>query len=116
MPFPLKFKKLIETDLKDVEAPDYIWLNYAVCACDTDSCGWGGWIIEAAYKILGEKEFPTGTGDSLLNADYRQVCPRCGKGLFRTGASVRYTPSADQTPVHGMPGIDYDVAEIQYEE
>jgi hypothetical protein len=61
MPLPRKFKHLIELELKDVETPDYVWLAYAVCAVEKDACGWGGWMIEAAFKKTGAKH-PTGTG------------------------------------------------------
>ena len=57
----------------------------------------------------------SGTGDKSLIIDDGQKCPNCGKGLFRTAASIRYTPSEDQTPVHGVPGEDYEVAPLEYE-
>lgn len=113
MPFPRKFKNLLELGLSDVEAPDYVWLTYAVCACTPDACGWGGWIVELAAKIDPEKRHLTASGDKPLEAlGPEQVCPACGKPLFRTGASVRLVPSADQTPGprselarHGAPGV-----------
>jgi hypothetical protein len=97
MPLPRKLKHLIELELKDVETPDYVWLTYAVCAVEKDACGWGGWMIEAAFKKTGTKH-PTGTGDKVLSAVMDQVCPRCGKTTFRTAASLRLVPSEDQTP------------------
>ena len=39
MPFPKKFKLLLEPDPASVSRPDYAWLCYAVCACDADACG-----------------------------------------------------------------------------
>ncbi len=114
MGFPRKFKALLETKLNDVESPDYLWLTYAVCAMSTDACGWGGWIVDGAFKKTDEKH-PTGTGDKLLNTACEAKCPQCGKDLFRTEASVRYEPSEDQTPVHGLPGVDYDVSPIEYD-
>ena len=42
MSFPLKFQSLIEPNANDVEAPDYVWLAYAVCALTPDACGWAG--------------------------------------------------------------------------
>jgi hypothetical protein len=114
MPFPLKFKELIELTLNDVEMPDYVWLTYAVCVMENDACGWQGWIIESAFKITTE-DYPTGTGDKLLPTSSDEcVCPSCGRGLFRTQASVKFEPSIDQAPVHGIPGIDYKVADIDY--
>ena len=110
MALPRKFKHLIEIKLQDVEVPDYVWLTYAVCACEPDACGWGGWMIEAAFKKTGTKH-PTGTGDKVLSAMMDQVCPRCGKPTFRTGASIRMIPSEDQTdPLSHVecPAIEYD--------
>lgn len=79
--------------------------------CNEDRRLWlGGWIIEGVFKRTGE-HYTTGTGDKLLPAaDYEQCCPRCGGTLFRTSASLRMTPSVDQTPVHGQPGVDYEVS------
>lgn len=103
MNVPTKNRELTELTLEEIDAPDYAWLTYAVCALTDDACGWGGWIIESAFKKTGERH-ATGTGDKLLStADSEQRCPRCGGTLFRTNASLRMTPSADQTPVHGKP-------------
>ena len=92
MPLPRKFAHLLEIERGDVEAPDYLWLAYAVCALSAEGCGWGGWTIEAAFKADG-REHPTGTGDRVLPAVDEQVCPRCGRGTFRTGATLRVVPS-----------------------
>jgi hypothetical protein len=110
MPYPEKYRALLDLTLNDVEVPDYAWLTYAVCAVADDACGWGGWIIEGVFKITGER-YPTGTGDKLLPSADEQVCPQCGKPTFRTNASVRMEKSSDQTPVHGVPGVDYEVSE-----
>lgn len=110
MAIPKKFKHLIEIELKDVEVPDYVWLIYAVCAMEKSSCGWGGWMIEAAFKKTGEK-YPTGTGDKVLSAVMDQVCPRCGRTTFGTAALVRMVPSQDQT----QPGPDVECLPIEYE-
>jgi hypothetical protein len=114
MSFPRKFRHLIETELTDVEAPDYVWLVYAVCALSADACGWGGWMIEAAFKRTGEAH-PTATGDKLLSAVDEQVCPRCGRETYRTGAAVRLAPSQEQDPPL-RPGVDYEVLPPLYEE
>lgn len=113
MPFPRKFRRLLETQLADIERPDYVWLSFSVCATEQESCGWAGWTIEAAYKKTDEA-LPTGTGDKLLAAQDQQICPRCGRPMFRTAASLRMEPSADQRQVHGVPGVDYEVAPIEY--
>ncbi|MHC4521304.1 MAG: hypothetical protein ACYTAS_22140, partial [Planctomycetota bacterium] len=111
MPFPRKFKRLIEIELKDVETPDYVWLTYAVCACVKDSCGWGGWMIECAMKETTER-YPTYTGEKLLPAMMDQVCPRCGKGTYRTAATIRMTPSEEQK--RGLvEGRDYESLPIE---
>ena len=113
MPFPRKFQHLIETELTDVEAPDYVWLVYAVCALSSDACGWGGWMIEGAFKYTGE-DHPTATGDKLLSAIDDQVCPRCGRGTYRTGATLRFEPCENQgLPL--QPGVDYALIPPEYE-
>ena len=113
MPFPRKYQRLIETQLSDLEVPDYVWLNFSVCALEQESCGWAGWTIEGVYKRSAEA-LPTGTGDRLLEALDGHTCPRCGRQLFRTAASLRLEPSADQQPVHGVPGVDYAVRPVEY--
>jgi hypothetical protein len=112
MPFPLKFQSLIETNANEVEAPDHVWLAYAVCALTPDACGWGGWMIEAAFRASAGHH-PTATGDRLLKATDEQICPRCGRATFRTGVAMRFVPSADQTP-RLREEIDYVVAPIEY--
>jgi hypothetical protein len=111
MALPRKFRHLIELELRDVEKPDYVWLTYAVCATEKDSCGWGGWMIEAAFKQTDGKHL-TGTGDKVLSAAMDQVCPRCGKTTFRTAASIRMVPSEDQT----QPETDGECLPIEYED
>jgi len=115
MPFPRKFKHLLEIELDDVEAPDYVFITYAVCACEKDSCGWGGWMIEAAFKET-EEEYPSGTGDKVLpSMDDRQICPQCGKVTFRTAAKVRLVPSECQE--FGLiEGQDYESDPMEYED
>lgn len=112
MSYPRKFQGLLEIERGDVPTPDYVWLVYAVCACFDDACGWGGWMIEAAFQGGGGGH-PTSTGDALLPAVDQQVCPRCGREMFRTGASVRMVPSEDQR-LPQEPGVDYAVAPIDY--
>ena len=113
MPFPARFKSLIESTVADVPCPDYAWASYSVCATTDDSCGWAGWVLEAAYRLSAVRQ-PTGTGDTLLPTSFEH-CPECGKPLFRTSVSIRLVPSASQEPVHGKPGVAYEVAPTAYE-
>jgi hypothetical protein len=117
MAFPRKFQPLIEIERGDVAVPDYVWLVYAVCAVTQDACGWGGWMIEAAFQGDGKGtgDHPTATGDALLPAMDEQICPVCGGETYRTGASVRMVPSEDQR-LPQEPGVDYEVADIEYED
>ena len=89
MAFPEKFRHLIDISAADVELPDYLWLTYAVCAIEPDSCGWGGWMLEVAFKKTAERH-PTSTGDKALNAIDQQICPICRKTLFRTEVTRRF--------------------------
>jgi hypothetical protein len=115
MVYPAKFRTLLELELKDVEAPDYAWLTYAVCGTTEDACSWNGWMLEGAFKKNG-KRYPTATGDkSLRTIGDDQGCPVCGRKLFRTGATLRFEPSADQKPIHGEPGVDYETSPMEYE-
>lgn len=104
MPFPIKFRALLETKPGDVRLPAEIWLSFAVCGTFQDSCGWAGWIIESATDGEG-KQLPAAT---------EQICEQCGKALFRTAVSIKAVPAADQTPAL-QPGHDYEVVPIEYE-
>ena len=112
MAFPRKFRSLLEIERGDMSAPDYVWLVYAVCAISEQSCGWGGWMIDAAFRKSDGGRL-TSTGDALIPAQDSQVCPRCGLETFRTGASVRMAASEDQTPPM-EPGKDYEAVPIEY--
>jgi hypothetical protein len=113
MPFPKKFKHLLEPDPASVPRPDYAWLCYAVCACEVDACGWSGWITDGVFRRT-EARFPTSTGDEALTVPEPDSCPRCGRPLFRTDVAVRMEPSLDQElPLR--PGLDYDVDNTEYE-
>jgi hypothetical protein len=86
MPFPEKFRTLIELEDTQVEVPDYLWLAYSVCAVSEDSCGWQGWTIESAKK--GNENQPGEHEVASVAAE--QKCPHCGKPLYRTGIDKRY--------------------------
>jgi hypothetical protein len=111
MGFPRKFKDLLEIELQDVDRPDEAWLTYAVCAVEKDSCGWGGWMLEAALKDTGKDG-----AFNALSASDEQVCPRCGRQTFRTGATIKFVQSADQSHPSGVPGVDYEVTPIEYKD
>jgi hypothetical protein len=66
MAFPRKFQNLLEIERGDVPNPDY------VCAISPHACGWGGWMIEAAFQN-GDGGHPTTT--TRLR---RQGCARSG--------------------------------------
>jgi len=114
MPFPQKFKPILEPDPASIPRPDYVWLAYAACGVEPTSCGWSGWVIEGAFRH-STRHAPTSTGDELLPADDELKCPRCNLALFRTGIALRCEPPADQESPVGEPGADYDVAPMEYE-
>lgn len=96
MTYPDQFKHLIDLTADDVLMPDESLLAYAVCAYEDTACGWRGWIIESVTRE--QRQLP---------ADTDQRCPRCNSLLFRTWATVRMEPSADQTR-DLVEGRDYE--------
>ena len=106
MPFPKRFKSLLETETKDVTSPSHVWVTYAVCGVETDSCGWGGWMLEAAISDRnGDRD--------VLSSDSEQVCPRCGKPTFRTAATLRFDLSPNQEDP--FPGAGSKSLPMEYE-
>lgn len=97
MAFPEKFRALIELKEEQVTVPDYVWLSYAVCATEDDSCEWQGWIIESAWKVVGDER-----KEIEVEADAEQHCPRCGKQLYRTGVEKQF-----QLNPHAGPKITF---------
>ena len=106
MPFPLKFKHLIELSPHQVEKPTGVWLNYGVCASRDDSCGWTGWVVDRVES----RHCGTAT---MLPSDDDLNCPKCGNPLFRTDVNLRFELSRDQSPTL-IPNVDYDTAPIRY--
>jgi formamidopyrimidine-DNA glycosylase len=106
MPFPEKFRPLVELRESQVSIPDHVWLSYAVCAVDEDSCGWGGWIIESAWKTVGETQ-----EEVEVAADTDQRCPMCGKELFRTEVEKQFRFNPDAGPKIDYP---YETAPIEF--
>jgi hypothetical protein len=100
MTFPEKFRNLIELREEEVTIPDYVWLAYAVCAVEEDSCGWRGWIMESAWKIVDGNP-------REVEADAEQRCPMCGKLLYRTEVEkcFRLDPNAG-------PKLDYSFESV----
>ena len=114
MPFPRKFRERLESTLQDVQRPDYLWLVYAVCGVEKDSCGWEGWVTDGVFQATTERH-PSSTGDKPL-PQMDDKCPRCSKQLFRTSAALRFDVSNDQRSPYGEPSKDYQVAPIKYED
>ena len=83
-----KLKQMEDIVVGDVMAPDYVIVTFSVCTDGTKACGWGGWLLEGVFAVTGEKH-NSGTGDLALPAVTEQICPNCGKDLFRTLASHR---------------------------
>ena len=103
MGFPRKFKRLIETESHQVVHPDYVLVTWAVCACTGGACGWGAWMLEAAFQC--EK------ADHPLPSKSDQVCPNCGGDLFRTGVTDKL--------VYSGPFVDnseYELAPIEWDD
>lgn len=107
MPFPIKFTDKLELTKKDVKIPTEVWVVYAVCGCEKDSCGWEGWMIESATLKNTENE-------DALPCMNEQVCPNCGKILFRTDTQIKMQYSKDQSGLL-IPGEDYDTSPMEYE-
>ena len=91
MAFPRKYKNLIETEKEDVTTPSHAWITYCVCAVNYNSCGWGGWSLEAIFHNPNAN-----AGEKILEAQTNQVCPVCGGETYRTGVSYRFDLSSNQ--------------------
>ena len=107
--FPLKFKPLLETKKEDITTPSHVWVTYCVCAINNDSCGWGGWTLEAVFSNPESK-----AGENILPSQNEQRCPNCGGETFRTEASYRFDLSVNQS--RPEPGIDYDITPMKYKD
>jgi hypothetical protein len=107
MPFPIKFKDRLELTRKDVKIPSEAWIVYAVCGCEKESCGWEGWMIESATLKSADDEVS-------LPCMNEQICPNCGKAVFRTDTQTKMQYSNDQSGLL-IPGVDFETAPIEYE-
>jgi len=112
VPFPEKFKHLLEMRQGDVESPRHVCLVYAVCGHETHSCGWHGWILAAAWRDPGQGDPDGDPYDYLLPGAYESDvrCPRCGRALASTGVKAWLAP--ERCP---WPGHESDGAPMQYE-
>jgi hypothetical protein len=72
---------------------------------EEDSCGWRGWIIESAWKRLDENHTVE------VEADAEQICPICGKQVYRTGIEKQFQLNPNADP---KIGFAYDVAPITF--
>src|SRR5689334_22688402 len=99
MPFPQKFRGLIEIREDEVNIPDIVYLSYSVCAVGNESCGWGGWTIESAKRVMDDAE------QEVFEADTGQKCPRCGRDLYRA-ITKQFRLNSDWEPV-----VDYETDE-----
>jgi hypothetical protein len=106
MPFPEKFRSLIELSEKRLIVPDFLWLSYAVCAVQEDSCGWQGWILESVEK--GDME----SKGTQVSADTEQRCPVCNLPLYRTGVEKQFVLNPNARP---KLAFSYDVVPPQFE-
>ncbi len=105
MTFPRKFKSRLELTKTEVVRPDGAWITYAVCGCERKSCRWEGWILESLTKP-GKRAEQLPTSDPF-------VCPKCGRELFRTEVSYRFTRSTNQRR-QLIPGKDYIALPVHY--
>ena len=96
---------MIELREGQVTIPDVVWLSYAVCAVDEDSCGWGGWILESAWKVGADHK------EVEVESDAEQRCPRCAKLLFRTEVEKQFRLNPDAGPKIDYP---YETTPIEF--
>ncbi len=107
MPFPKKFKTRLELTKNNDDIPQHSWLVYAVCECEDDSCGWAGWTLESVIKTDQDQEIQ-------LSCGHHQICPICGKTMFRTNTKIKMEYAKDQSGQLD-PGIDYEIEPMKYE-
>lgn len=69
--------------------PDCVGLRYMVCARESGSCGWQGWVLESAYKFADKtsKNFNDGI---FLNVGDDWLCPNCSRHLVSLGFDTWY--------------------------
>ncbi len=78
--------------------PDYVFLTFSVCAGEPISCGWKGWLLEAAFRKSGVR-LNTSTGDETVPIIDNQICPSCKNMVFRSGLSKVYSNPAEPSTV-----------------
>jgi hypothetical protein len=104
MPFPAKFRRLLEPLSKQVVPPHHVILTYVACGTEPTSCGWTGWLMEGAYS--GEES----SRETLMPSRSDQLCPKCGKETFRTEFSFRYNLDGRE-----KPSTNLEVLPVEYE-
>jgi hypothetical protein len=90
-------RHLQDLGIQDVEFPTYAVLPFSVCAADKAGCGWGGWLLEGAFVVDGQVH-DSGTKDKAIPAVTSQICPVCGRAVFRTIAAQRYVRAGEDWP------------------
>jgi hypothetical protein len=109
LPYPAKFRHLMQTAEFSATVPDVVRLAFALCCAEQDSCGWTGWIIEAAWN--GESDAEWAERKFVPTAD-NQRCPDCGKQTFRTGLARHYGLQS----VQPVEAINHDVVPITFDD
>ncbi|MFY0632589.1 MAG: hypothetical protein JXQ91_02155 [Vannielia sp.] len=70
--------------------PDTAQLTLSTCLGAEKSCGWTGWLLEAAFDSRRKSAlFPT--EGSPVPAITSQTCPNCQSQVFRTGVARRFS-------------------------
>jgi hypothetical protein len=109
VPFPAKFKGLLELRAGDVEAPRHACLVYAVCGRETHSCGWHGWALAGVWRDRDPSH--DDPHPDLLPGAYEARCPRCGRELVNVNAEAWFL--AGPTP---WPQASVESAPMTYVE
>ncbi|MCC6952980.1 MAG: hypothetical protein IT290_02565 [Deltaproteobacteria bacterium] len=109
---PMKFRELVDIELSDVEQPDTVWLANAACALTEDACGWSGWILDGVFKTKGSGGGAENSAATNLPSPDDQICPRCGKALFRTGVDLKFSTADDQSRTFELSAYETEPIEF----
>ena len=72
-----------DIDEKNIVFPSYVVVSHSICIDDPEICDWQGFLLEGAFVQDGHRH-NSGTGDRGVPAITNQICPNCGKVVFRT--------------------------------